>query len=86
LACLGAPLIEHERDCQTTFMMGFGFLGGLRKVAGMSALFTRREINSRIVVHKKSPLNKLLNKRPRISGKENNINKPLNNTTQKSHN
>jgi hypothetical protein len=48
-------------------------------VTGISAVFTHQKINSRIVLHKKSPLNKLLNKSPRISGKENNINKPLNN-------
>jgi hypothetical protein len=30
----------------------------------------------------KSPLNKLLSKSPRINGEENNINKPLNNTTR----
>jgi hypothetical protein len=60
-----------------------GFWVGWCEVTGISALSGRLEIDSCIVVHKKSPLNKLLNKRPRISGKENNINKPLNITTQK---
>jgi hypothetical protein len=41
------------------------------KGAGVSGVFCRLEIDSCIVVHKKSPLNKLLNKGPRISGKEN---------------
>jgi hypothetical protein len=48
-------------------------------VAGDPAVFSHQEIDSRIVLHKKRPLNKLLNKRSRIAAQENNISKPLNN-------
>jgi hypothetical protein len=45
-------------------------------VTGMSAAFCRLKIGSRIVLHKKRPLNKLLNKRSRIAAQENNIANP----------
>jgi hypothetical protein len=48
----GSPENDYKRDVRSQIWLGFEFLGGWWKGAGISALFTRLKINSCILVHK----------------------------------